>query len=69
MALGLSLVLLAIGAIMAFAINYSFRGVEIATIGVILMAVGSLGILMSLLFFASFAPFARHDEHVDVHHT
>ena len=46
---------------------WSFRGIDIATIGVILMAVGALGILMSLLFWSSFAPFSRHDD-VDVHH-
>jgi hypothetical protein len=57
MALGSSLFLLAVGAILAFAVNATVAGVDITTIGVILMVVGLIGILMSMLFFASFAPF------------
>lgn len=65
MALGTSLLLIALGAILAFAIDYSVQGVELYTIGVILMVVGGIGLLMSLLFWSSFAPFYRGD---DAHH-
>lgn len=61
MSLGISLFLLAVGAVLAFAVNYTASGVEIATIGWILMGVGFLGIMMYLLFLASFAPFYRGD--------
>jgi len=67
MALGLSLVLLALGAILTFAVQWSFRGIDISAAGIILMAVGGIGLLMSLLFWSSFAPFATHNDHVDVH--
>lgn len=68
MATGTSLVLIAVGAILAFAINYTVSGIDINTIGVILMVVGLLGLMLSFLFLASFAPFGSHDEeHVDVH--
>lgn len=59
MSLGISLFLIAVGAVLAFAINYTASGVDIAAVGWILMAVGFVGILMYLLFLASFAPFTR----------
>ena len=61
MSAGISLFLLAVGAVLAFAVNYQANGVDIAAVGWILMAVGFLGIMMYLLFLASFAPFYRGD--------
>ena len=61
MSLGISLFLLAVGAVLAFAVNYTASGVDIAAVGWILMAVGFVGILMYLMFLASFAPFSRSD--------
>jgi len=58
-AMGISLFLIAIGAILAFAVTVTVEGVAIVTIGVILMVVGLVGLLMSLLFLMSFSPFAR----------
>jgi uncharacterized YccA/Bax inhibitor family protein len=66
-ALGISLILLAVGAILAFAVSATASGVAIPTIGVILMIVGAIGILVSLLFMMSFSPWGTHSEvdHVD----
>ena len=61
MSAGISIFLIAVGAILAFAVNYTAQGVDINAVGWILMAVGFLGILMYLLFLASFAPFYRGD--------
>ncbi len=61
-ALGISLFLIAVGAILRFGITTSAEGVNIEVIGLILMAVGAIGILMSLLFMMSFSPFARSTE-------
>ncbi|MGB4862610.1 MAG: DUF6458 family protein [Tepidiformaceae bacterium] len=61
MSLGVSLFLLAVGAVLAFAVNYTASGVDIAAVGWILMAVGFVGIMLYLMFLASFAPFARGD--------
>ncbi len=59
-ALGVSLVLIAVGAVLAFAIDTSgVTGVNLQVIGLILVGVGSLGILMALLFLMSFSPFSR----------
>jgi Domain of unknown function (DUF6458) len=50
MGIGTSLFLIALGAILKFAVNASVSGIEIATIGVILMVVGIVGLIISLLF-------------------
>lgn len=50
MGIGVSIFLLAVGAILAFAVEASVAGIEIQTVGVILMIVGVLGLLLSLLF-------------------
>jgi hypothetical protein len=61
MAVGTSLMLIAIGAVLAFAVNYTVSGVDIQAIGAILVVVGIIGLLFSLLFLASFAPFGGHE--------
>ena len=66
-ALGFSLFLIAVGAILAFAVNVSVSGVSLYTVGIILLVVGVIGALMSMLFWTSFAPFARHDDDVHAH--
>jgi uncharacterized protein DUF6458 len=48
--LGTSLFLIAVGAILTFAINASVSGIDIATVGIILMIVGVVGLLISLFF-------------------
>jgi hypothetical protein len=65
MATGTSLFLIAIGAILAFAVSYEAQGVDINTIGVILMVVGVIGLLFSSLFLASYAPFRSREVHYD----
>jgi hypothetical protein len=57
MGIGVGIFLLAIGAILTFAINVSTAGsgVNLHTIGLILMAIGALGIVLSLLFWSSWA--------------
>jgi hypothetical protein len=57
MATGTSLLLIAVGAIIAMAVNYEVSGIDIQAIGVILVVVGIIGLVFSLLFLASFAPF------------
>jgi hypothetical protein len=64
MSTGLSLLLIAAGAILAWAVDYTVSGIEIQTIGLILLVVGIVGLVFSLLFLASFAPFGAHDDRV-----
>ena len=51
MGIGASITLLALGAILAFAVNASVSGVDINVIGIILMACGALGLLLTLVVF------------------
>lgn len=60
-ALGLSLFLIAIGAILAFAVSAGVEGVAVPTVGIILMIVGGIGLLLSMLFLMSFSPFASEE--------
>jgi hypothetical protein len=53
MGLGVGIFLIAVGAILAFAVNATSGAVDVNTVGWILMAVGLLGILLSLIFWQS----------------
>ncbi|HVM01404.1 MAG TPA: DUF6458 family protein [Acidimicrobiales bacterium] len=59
MGIGVSVFLIAVGAILAFAVDVTTEGVNLDTVGVILMIVGSIGLLASLLFWSSFSPYSR----------
>ena len=59
MSIGASLFLLAVGAILTFAVNVSTSGFSIHTIGIILMIVGAVGLVLSMLFWSSFSPYRR----------
>jgi hypothetical protein len=59
MGLGTSLVLVAIGAILEFAIRVSTPGFNIHTVGMVLMVVGVLGLLVSLVFWNSWGGFGN----------
>ncbi len=48
MGIGTSIFLIAVGAVLKFAVTTSISGIELATVGVILMVVGVLGLLISL---------------------
>jgi uncharacterized protein DUF6458 len=50
MGLGTSIFLIALGAVFAFAVNASVSGIDLATLGVILMIVGAIGLVVSLVF-------------------
>ena len=51
MGIGASITLLAIGAILAFAVETSVQGLDIAVIGIILMICGALGLVLTMLVF------------------
>ena len=48
MTLGLSLFAIALGAILKFAVTATVGGIDIATVGVILMVIGALGLAIGL---------------------
>ena len=57
MSLGASLFLIAVGAILRFAVTADLAGIDLQTVGVILMVIGVLGFVISLFFYLQ----ARHD--------
>jgi Domain of unknown function (DUF6458) len=65
MGYGVSLFLIALGAILYWAVNATVSGLEISTLGVILMVVGAAGLLLSLLFFAPWARTRTRRERVE----
>ncbi len=54
-----SLILIAAGAIMRFAVTAQANGFSVHTVGVILMIVGAVGAVLSLAFWASWGGFSR----------
>ena len=57
MGMGASLVLIAVGAVLAFAVHVTGNGFNIHTIGIILLVVGAIGALMSMIFWSSWGGF------------
>lgn len=53
---GTSLMLIALGAVLAFAVSFQVVGIDIVTIGAILMIVGFIGLTISILTLAGYAP-------------
>jgi hypothetical protein len=51
MGIGVSIFLLAIGAILTFAVNAELSGLDINVVGVILMVCGAIGLLLTMLVF------------------
>ena len=49
--IGTSLFLIAVGAILYFAVDADISGLEISTIGIILMVVGAIGLAVTLAIF------------------
>lgn len=57
--IGVSAFLIAVGAILKFALEATVEGINLGTAGVILMIVGAVGLAISMLFWSSFSPY-RH---------
>ena len=53
MGIGTSLFLIAVGAILYFAVNATVSGLSIATVGIILMVVGVIGLLISIFMLSA----------------
>ena len=56
---GVSLILIAVGAILTWGVTAEAEGLDINTIGVILMVVGIVGFLLSLVFWSEWSPVYR----------
>jgi hypothetical protein len=58
MGISLSIFLIAVGAVLAWAVSAEVSGVDIQVMGVILVIVGVLGFVASLVFWSSWGGFA-----------
>jgi len=61
MGISLSILLVAVGAILTWAVSVEVSGVDLTAVGVILMVVGILGLLLSLVFWSSWGGFGARD--------
>lgn len=59
MGIVLSLLLIAVGAVLRFAVSYDVSGWNLQVTGVILMVVGVLGVILSLIFWSTWGGFGR----------
>ena len=59
--IGTSLMLIALGAILAFAVNFQASGLDIKAVGGILMVVGVVGLMLSFIALGDFSWFGRRE--------
>ena len=57
MGTGVSLILIAVGAILTWAVTATASGFNINTVGIILMVVGAVGLVLSLMFWSTWGGF------------
>lgn len=63
MGLGASIVLVAVGAVLLWAVDASVAGVELDTVGFILLVVGIAGALLWLVLWSTWGRFEGTGEH------
>ncbi len=56
MPLGTSIFLIAVGAILRYAVTATVSGIDITTVGLILMIVGIAGLLISIFYMLAWGP-------------
>ena len=61
MGIGVSIFLIAVGAVLAFAVNFDVSGLDINVVGYILMIVGVIGLIMTAFVFGPRSRAARGD--------
>ena len=57
MGISTSLVLIAVGAILKWAVTATVSGVDLQAVGVVLIVVGAVGLVLSLIFWSSWGGF------------
>ena len=61
MGISLSIFLIAIGAILAWAVDAEVSGIDIQVAGIILVVVGAIGFIASLVFWSSWGGFGNRE--------
>lgn len=65
MGIGTSVLLIAVGAILRFAVTATVSGFSIHSVGLILMIVGAVGLVISMFWLAVWSDRTRHTAVVD----
>ncbi|HEY8103407.1 MAG TPA: hypothetical protein VIE18_02760 [Gaiellaceae bacterium] len=65
MGISVSILLIAVGAILTWAVTADAEGIDINTVGVILLIVGILGLVLSMIFWSSWGGFQRRTTYVE----
>jgi hypothetical protein len=65
MGISVSILLIAVGAILTWGVTADAEGLDVNAIGVILMIVGILGLVISMLFWSSWGGFRRRAAYVE----
>jgi len=52
-----SLILIAVGAILRWAVTADAEGIDLATVGIILLVIGGVGLFLSLMYWSSWGGF------------
>jgi len=61
MGMSVSIFLIAVGAILAWAVNAEVSGIDVQVAGIILVIVGVIGLIASLVFWSSWGGFGNRD--------
>jgi uncharacterized membrane protein YqjE len=64
MGIGISVLVIAIGAVISFAVTAQVSGVDLNVVGVVLMVLGAIGLLWALLTSARVGPLTRNEKRV-----
>jgi hypothetical protein len=59
MSIGVGIFLMVLGAILAFAVEATTPGINVHTLGIILLLTGLIAVLYSLLFWSNLSPWGR----------
>lgn len=65
MGFGASLFLIAVGAVLKFAVHVTTTGFNVNTIGLILLIIGIVGLILSMVFWSSWGGFGSSSRRVE----
>jgi Domain of unknown function (DUF6458) len=61
MGISLSILLMAVGAVLAWAVNAEVSGIDVQAAGIILLVIGAIGFVASLVFWSSWGGFGARE--------
>ncbi len=61
MGISLSIVMIAVGAVLAFAVNAEVSGIDIQVAGIILLVIGAIGLVTSMIFWSTWGGFGNRE--------